>query len=142
MENKRSKYDTSVHFLKLCNEHVSIYLNILFSLCVENGSFPDPFKTAAITPIHKKRNKDEICINQPISLLCNFNKNFEELLSVRTKNISLRTTFFLKTNSVFGRRSQPNNSISRVMPAIGKKYSPYMFLLTNLHALIPYVVSF
>ena len=125
MKNKGSKYDISVNFLKLCNEHVSIYLSILFNLCVENGFFPDPFKIAVITPIHKKGNKNEISNYRPISVLCNLNKIFEELLNVRIKNYF--TSNNLLSENQFGFREKKSteqavlNLIGRVMPAIDKK---------------------
>ena len=47
--------DVSRKFLILCKNHVSYYLKELFNFCIDSLVFPNVFKIAQITPIHKKR---------------------------------------------------------------------------------------
>ena len=58
----------------------------LFNLCLEQGVFPEPFKQARVTPVHKKGPSDVFPNYRPISVLCNFAKIFECLLYGRLQS--------------------------------------------------------
>ena len=42
---------------KLCGEHLCVPLKIVFDSILETGIFPDQWKEANVTPVHKKNDK-------------------------------------------------------------------------------------
>ena len=44
----------SVNMLKLCGEHLCVPLQIVFDNILETGIFPEQWKEANVTPVHKK----------------------------------------------------------------------------------------
>ena len=44
----------SVQMLKLCGQHLSLPLKIIFETILETGIFPSRWKEANVTPVHKK----------------------------------------------------------------------------------------
>lgn len=58
------------------------YLAIIFNNCINNGYFPNAWKTAKICPIPKKRNNFELNNVRPISLLSNLGKLFEKVIRI------------------------------------------------------------
>ena len=45
----------SANMVKLCSEHLCVPLKIIFDNTLETGIFPDQWKEANVTPVHKKR---------------------------------------------------------------------------------------
>ena len=69
--------------LKLCSEIFSPFLAKLFNNCINQGIYPQNFKCAQVTPIHKS-GPENVCTNyRPISVLSPLNKIFEKLLCDR-----------------------------------------------------------
>lgn len=81
---------------KTINYIVDILVNI-FNQIINDGIFPESFKTAIITPIHKSGSSDNINNYRPISLLNTFSKMFE-------KAIKNRLLIYLEENNLL-----PNN---------------------------------
>ena len=52
----------------------------LFQKCYDSGALPEVWKTALVTPIHKKGDKSEPCNYRPISLTCILSKVFEKIV--------------------------------------------------------------
>ena len=46
--------DISVKMIKLCLELISIPLKIIFDKCIQQGTFPNVWKTANGQPVHKQ----------------------------------------------------------------------------------------
>ena len=67
----------SVNMVKLCGQHLSMPLKIIFENILETGIFPDQWKEANVTPVHKKNDKQLITNYRPISLLPVLAKVFE-----------------------------------------------------------------
>ena len=59
----------SVNMVKLCGHHLYVPLKIIFDNILETGIFPDQWKEANVTPVHKKNDKQIISNYRPISLL-------------------------------------------------------------------------
>ena len=55
----------------------------MFNLIFSTGTFPDAFKNAKVTPLHKKDSDSEFNNYHPISLLSNIGKMIEKLLYQR-----------------------------------------------------------
>ena len=68
-------------------------LTELFNTCIRTGNFPDVFKIANVTPIHKKGEINDPSNYRPISILPVFSKVFELLL----KN---QLVAFLENNNI------------------------------------------
>lgn len=47
--------DISVSMIKLCGNHLCIPLQIIFQSILKTGVFPDQWKEANVTPVHKKK---------------------------------------------------------------------------------------
>ena len=56
----------SANMVKLCGEHMSVPLKIIFENILETGIFPDQWKEANVTPVHKKNDKQIISIYRSI----------------------------------------------------------------------------
>ena len=66
--------------LKETASSMAVPLCRLFNKCIDKGSFPDVWKTAQVTSLHKKGSV-HLCENyRPISLLCCTSKVFEKLI--------------------------------------------------------------
>ena len=66
--------------LQLCGDSIITPLTILFQSAIEAGHFPDSWKKANVTPIHKKQSKYIVKNYRPISLLPILGKVFEEVI--------------------------------------------------------------
>ena len=72
----------SVKMVKLCGQHLSLPLKIIFETIRETGIFPSQWKEANVTPVHKKNDKQLISNYRPISLLPVLAKIFEKLIQL------------------------------------------------------------
>ena len=125
--------DISRRFLYLCGNYVPVYLCKLFNLCINQSVFPDVFKVAKITPIHKKGPRNLVSNFRPISVLTNFSKIFESLLYNRLQSF-FQANEILSRNQ-FGYRKNLSTELAvfdllfKVLPAIAdKKYCLCIFL--------------
>ena len=59
----------SANMVKLCGQQLCVPLKIIFDNILETGIFPDQWKEANVTPVHKKNDKQIISNYRPISLL-------------------------------------------------------------------------
>ena len=59
----------SVNMVQLCGQHLCEPLKIIFHNILKTGIFPDQWKEANVTPVHKKNDKQIISHYRPISLL-------------------------------------------------------------------------
>ena len=70
----------SANMVKLCGQPLCIPLKIIFENILETGIFPDQWKEANVTPVHKKNDKQIISNYRPISLLPILAKVFEKII--------------------------------------------------------------
>ena len=78
------------YLIKITKNVISPILVDLFNICLRIGVFPDCLKTAEIIPLHKGGKKEVNTNYRPISLLPQFGKLFEKIISKRM------TSFFEK----------------------------------------------
>nr|CAI5836261.1 unnamed protein product [Callosobruchus analis] len=69
-------------------------LTCLFNNCIEQGIFPETFKSSIVKPIFKTGSKTNLSNYRPISLITNFAKIFEKILHDQVTN-------FLERNELF-----------------------------------------
>lgn len=70
-------------FLKMCAEQLVIPLHVIFNKSLSSGCFPEIWKIAHITPIHKKGDPSDITNYRLISILSAMGKLFESLVQKR-----------------------------------------------------------
>ena len=85
--------DISVTMIKLCADPISSPLKTIFQNIIDTGIFPDQWKEANVTPVHKKKDKQHVSNYRPISLLPLFAKVFERIVFKNLYN-------HLKTNNL------------------------------------------
>lgn len=58
-------------------------LTLLFNICLSTGVFPDIFKRALITPVHKSGDRHSVDNYRPISILSSISKILEKVINSR-----------------------------------------------------------
>ena len=66
--------------VKRCGPHLCVPLKMIFENILRTGIFPDQWKEANVTPVHKKNDKQIISNYRPISLLPILAKKFEKII--------------------------------------------------------------
>ena len=72
--------EISAHMLMICDTSIVLPLKIIYQNILETAIFPDLWKVANVTPIHKKESKQVVKNYRPISLLPICSKLFEKLV--------------------------------------------------------------
>ena len=98
----------SGRMIELCGDTLSPPLSIIFSNIFETGIFPSLWKSANVTPVHKKDSKQIVKNYRPISLLPIFAKVFERILFVQIYNHLTSNNLITKNQSGF----RPNDSVT------------------------------
>ena len=91
----------SVQMIQLCGEDLSLPLLIIFRNILETGIFPDQWKEANVTPVHKKKDKQTVSNYRPISLLPIFAKMFERIVFKNLYNFLITNKLITKNQSGF-----------------------------------------
>ena len=98
----------SANMVKLCGHNLCIPLKIIFENILETGIFPDEWKEANVTPVHKKNDKQLISNYSPISLLPILAKVFERIIFKTLYNYLISHNLITKNQSGF----RPGDSCS------------------------------
>ena len=105
----------SSNMLKLCGMHLCVPLKIIFDNILKTGIFPDQWKEANVTPVHKKNDKQMISNYRPISLLPILAKVFERIIFKNLYNYLIHNNLITKNQSGFRPGdSCPNQLLSLV----------------------------
>ena len=91
----------SVPMIHLCGDDLSIPLQIIFQNIIDTGIFPDQWKEANVTPVHKKKDKQTVTNYRPISLLPIFAKMFERIVFKNLYNYLKANNLITKNQSGF-----------------------------------------
>ena len=67
-------------YLLMCKNCVSSYIKEIFNFCIALGLYHFVFKSAQITPIHKKGSFRNLSNYKPVSVLSNLSKVFKNLI--------------------------------------------------------------
>ena len=78
----------SANMVKLCGQNLCVPLKIIFENILETGIFPDQWKEANVTPVHKRKDKQTVSNYRPFSLLPIFAKVFERIIYKNLYNFS------------------------------------------------------
>ena len=105
----------SANMLKLCGRNLCIPLKMIFNNIIITGNFPDQWKKANVTPVHKKNDKQIVSNYRPISLLPILAKVFERIIFKKLYNYLISNELITKNQSGFRPGdSCPNQLLSLV----------------------------
>jgi hypothetical protein len=104
----KNKVFTDLHtlinsFIKLIARDISIYLNLLFNIILNNSYIPTPLKHSIIIPKYKKGSKLDPTNYRPIANLSPFAKIFEKIISTKLTHYLTTINFF--SNNQYGFRN-------------------------------------
>lgn len=97
--------------IKSCSEYLFYPLTLLFRRSISEGVVPRIWKTAVITPVHKKGSKREVSNYRPISKLCVLAKVFERLVHEQVYS-AIKQTFLPQQHGFLRGRSTASNLVS------------------------------
>ena len=87
--------------LLICDETIVAPLKIIFENILLSGIYPEKWKLANITPIHKKGDKQILTNYRPISLLCICGKLFEKIVFNQLYSYFIANNLITKNQSGF-----------------------------------------
>ena len=93
--------DISVNMIKLCGNTSCTPLRLIFNNIPATGIFPDQWKRANDTPVHKEDDKQLFKHYRPISLLLIFDKLFEKIVFMNPYNHLVGNHLITKKQSDF-----------------------------------------
>ena len=98
----------SGRMIELCGDNITLPLSIIFKNIINTGIFPNLWKSANVTPVHKKDSKQVVKNYRPISLLPLFAKIFERILFSNMYNHFITNDLITSNQSGF----RPNDSVT------------------------------
>lgn len=99
------------HFITNCADSLVYPISFLFGRSIGEGVMPKIWKSATITPVHKKGSKREITNYRPISKLCVFAKIFEKLVHDQLYD-ALKHSFLPQQHGFMRGRSTTTNLVT------------------------------
>ena len=91
----------SVQMIQLCGDDLVVPLQFIFQNIIETSVFPNQWKEANVTPVHKKKDKQTASNYRPISLLPIFAKMFERIIFKNLYNYFKANNLITKNQSGF-----------------------------------------
>ena len=104
--------------LKTCSHTLAKPLTTLFNKLLENGNFPEEWKTASVCPVYKKGNKSEVGNYRPISLLCNMSKVLEKIVYKKLYEYLMEHNLLIEHNSGFKKNDSTINQLLKIIHQI------------------------
>ena len=114
--------DISVNMIKLCENELVIPLKLIFKNILETGIFPDQWKKANVTPVHKKDDKQLIKNYRPISLLPVFAKVYERIIFNNLYNYFIHNNLITNNQSGFRPGDSVTNQLLYLVHEIHKSF--------------------
>ena len=110
--------DISVSMIQLCGDDLCIPLRIIFQNILRTGIFPDQWKEANVTPVHKKKDKQTVSNYRPISLLPIFAKIFEKIVFKNLYNFLTSNNLITRNQSGFTPGDSGTNQLLYLIPDV------------------------
>ena len=121
--NKSHGFDNiSIRMIQLCGESIITPLTIIFNSIVDTGVYPDGWKCANVTPIHKKDHKQVLSNYRPISLLPVCAKLFEKILFKNIYNHLTKNNLITNNQSGFRPGDSTTNQLLFLVHSIHKAF--------------------
>ena len=112
----------STRVLKECSAELAGPMCRLFHLCYSCGVFPNQWKTASVTPVHKRHSRADPSKYRPISLLSVVSKVMEAAVQKQLQNYLLRNHLF--SSRQFGFR--PDHSTADLLTILSQTWNTYL----------------
>ena len=112
----------SVPMIKLCADPICLPLQIIFQNIIDTGIFPEQWKEANVTPVHKKKDKQTVSNYRPISLLPLFAKVFERIVFKNLYNFLKLNNLITKNQSGFTPGDSGTNQLISLIHDIHKAF--------------------
>ena len=112
----------SVSMIQLCGEDISVPLRIIFLNILDTGIFPEQWKQANVTPVHKKKDKQTVSNYRPISLLPIFAKIFERIIFKNLYNYFTLNKLITKNQSGFTPGDSGTNQLLSLVHDVHKGF--------------------
>ena len=110
----------SSKMLLLCGDTVALPLKIIFNNILTTGVYPDIWKKANVTPVHKKGDKQQINHYRPISLLPICGKILEKIIFNQLYSFLTNNNLITKNQSGFRPRDSCSNQLLDLIDTIHK----------------------
>ena len=114
--------DISVKMIKLCPNALCAPLKLIFNNILATGIYPDQWKMANVTPVHKKDNKQIINNYRPISLLPIFAKVSEKIIFKNLCNHLVSNNLITNNQSGFRPGDSVTNRLTYLVHEIFKSF--------------------
>ena len=121
----------SARMLLICDSSILHPLKFIFSTILSTGIYPDMWKTANVTPIHKKGKKYIISNYRPISLLPICSKIFEKIIHNQLYNFLTSNDLITKNQSGFRPGDSTVNQLIDLVNEIEKSFDDTKSLVTR-----------
>ena len=108
--------------VKLCGHHLSVPLKIIFDNILKTGVFPEQWKEANVTPVHKKNDKQIFSNYRPISLLPILAKVYERIIFKHLYNHLIFNNLITKNQSGFRPGDSVTNQLLSLVNEIHKAF--------------------
>ena len=115
----------SAKMLLLCGETVATPLHIIFRNILHTGIYPDMWKRANVTPIHKKNSKQLISNYRPISLLPICSKIFEKIIFRQLYGFLIENNLITKKQSGFRPGDSTRNQLLDLVDTIHQSFDAH-----------------
>ena len=112
----------SAQMLLLCDDTVTVPLKLIYNQILLTGIFPDFWKTANVTPIHKKADKQLSKNYRPISLLPICGKIFEKIVANQLYDYLTSNNLITKNQSGFRPGDSTTNQLLGLINEIHKSF--------------------
>ena len=93
-----------------------------YTLKLACGEFISDFKTAKVSPIHKKASVTNVCNYRPINLLCSMSKILEKLIYNRVVLFLKKQNFFYKYQFGFRKNHSISHATSLIIENIAEAF--------------------
>ena len=114
-KTSRDTLDISAKLLHYIAEPISIPLSHIYNLMIKTGVFPSKFKISKSVAIHKSDSKTDPYNYRGISLINNFSKVFEKILSNNIYDFLESQEFFYKNQFGFKSGMSCNHAILKLL---------------------------
>ena len=108
--------------IKLCGNDLAIPLKLIYDNILTTGIFPNQWKEANVTPIHKKNDKQIITNYRPISLLPILSKVYEKIIFKNLYNYLTSNNLISSNQSGFRPGDSCSNQLLSLVHEIQKVF--------------------
>ena len=111
--------------LQICGDAIILPLGIICNTIINTGIYPNDWKYANVTPVHKKNDKQTVKNYRPISLLPICAKLFEKIVFKNIYNHLISNDILTKNQSGFRPGDSTTNQLLFLVHSIQNSFDHY-----------------